>query len=243
LSLDAKIANAAARRGGAPPPELVPIAFSKVQELCGNFSDNTCRARAGLACDAGLCPVLLGDHAPVATRVTIDPIDRRALVLGASAAALIGATTIAAAAATGEIVKLIGGDKASASTSTNLNGPTTTTPGATGGASGGSSTSQGTLLGPAKDVSVGNPATFTVPSSGDPGIVLELATSDYVAYDTVCPHMGCVVGFSPSANLLVCPCHGSQFQVTNGDVLGGPAPHGLTKLDVVAGPDGNLYLK
>ena len=54
--------------------------------------------------------------------------------------------------------------------------------------------------------------------------------------------MGCTVGYSPSNNLLVCPCHGSEFLVKNGDVISGPAPHGLTKLDVVEGSDGNLYL-
>jgi thiosulfate dehydrogenase [quinone] large subunit len=64
-----------------------------------------------------------------------------------------------------------------------------------------------------------------------------------VGYDTVCPHMGCTVGYSPSNNLLVCPCHGSEFLVKNGDVISGPAPRGLTRLDVVEGSDGNLYLK
>jgi hypothetical protein len=31
--------------------------------------------------------------------------------------------------------------------------------------------------------------------------------------------------------------------VKNGDVISGPAPRGLTRLDVVEGSDGNLYLK
>jgi thiosulfate dehydrogenase [quinone] large subunit len=101
----------------------------------------------------------------------------------------------------------------------------------------------GTLLGKASLISVGKPGTFTVPSSGDPAIVIEVAPKNYVSYDTVCPHLGCTVQFAPSANLMICPCHGSQFKVNDGAVISGPAPRGLTKLDVVEGNDGNLYLK
>jgi thiosulfate dehydrogenase [quinone] large subunit len=244
LSLDAWIATRAAKREGFAAPELVAIAFSKVQEICGNFNDNKCRARKGLACDAAVCPVLIGERAPIATRVSIDSVDRRTLVLGGTAAAIIGTTAVIGGAATAGVGRLIGGAKSPTSTVGQLGG-TTTTAGASGSTTTttAGSSSQGSLLGPASDVAVGKPATFTVPSSGDPGIVLEIATNDFVAYDTVCPHMGCTVGYSASANLLVCPCHGSQFQVVNGDVLGGPAPHGLTKLDVIKGSDGNLYLK
>jgi Rieske Fe-S protein len=40
---------------------------------------------------------------------------------------------------------------------------------------------------------------------------------------------------------MVCPCHGSQFQVSNGDVINGPAPHGLTEFTVEE-RGGDLYL-
>ena len=87
----------------------------------------------------------------------------------------------------------------------------------------------GTLLGAAKQVPVDKPATFTIPTSGDPGIIFH--------------DMGCTVAYSASADLLICPCHGSEFLVSNGDVIRGPSPRGLLKLDIVEEPDGNLYLK
>jgi len=101
----------------------------------------------------------------------------------------------------------------------------------------------GTLLGPAKDVPVGNAATFSIPSSGDPGIVVQPTSGQFVAYDAVCPHAGCTVNYYAANHVLACPCHGSEFQLDTGAVMNGPAPHGLTKLTVVKGSDGNLYLK
>jgi len=101
----------------------------------------------------------------------------------------------------------------------------------------------GTLLGPAKDVPKGQAATFTIPSSGDPGIVVHPSSGGYLAYDAVCPHAGCTVSYYAANDVLVCPCHGSQFQVNTGAVMNGPAPHGLAKLKVVEGTDGNLYLQ
>jgi thiosulfate dehydrogenase [quinone] large subunit len=88
----------------------------------------------------------------------------------------------------------------------------------------------------------GQSATFTIPSSGDPGIVIN-TNSTFYAYDAVCPHAGCTVGWAPQNSLIVCPCHGSEFNVTTGDVINGPAPHGLTKLKVVEESNGNLYLQ
>jgi thiosulfate dehydrogenase [quinone] large subunit len=100
----------------------------------------------------------------------------------------------------------------------------------------------GTLLGSAKDVPQGHAAAFTIPSSGDPGIVIH-ADGAFFAYDAVCPHAGCTVGYYAANDIIVCPCHGSEFAVTTGDVIDGPAPHGLAKLKIVEGSNGNLYLQ
>jgi thiosulfate dehydrogenase [quinone] large subunit len=55
--------------------------------------------------------------------------------------------------------------------------------------------------------------------------------------------MGCTVGYSTATEIIVCPCHGSEFQVSSGDVIQGPATRGLTKLNIVEGSNGNLYLE
>jgi len=59
-----------------------------------------------------------------------------------------------------------------------------------------------------------------IPSSGDPGIVIH-ADGAFFAYDAVCPHAGCTVGYYAANDLIVCPCHGG-VAVTTGDVINGP---------------------
>lgn len=51
------------------------------------------------------------------------------------------------------------------------------------------------------------------------------------AYSAICPHEGCVVDIIPhgAEDLFQCPCHSSRFDQLTGDVLGGPAPRGLTR--------------
>ena len=243
LSLDALIANRVAREQHRPLSELVPVAFSTIQSICGNFHKGTCSARQNLPCDAAVCPVLLGDRAPLVTRVQLDTIDRRSLVLGTAAAAAVGTSALIAAGVAAEAGRLIGGAPTPKNNSSQLSGsPTTTTPGATGTTTPTRSAS-GTLLGPAKDVPVGQAATFTIPSSGDPGIVVQPTAGEFLAYDAVCPHAGCQVNYYAANDLLVCPCHASEFQVSTGAVISGPAPRGLTKLQITKGSDGNLYLQ
>jgi rieske iron-sulfur protein len=67
-----------------------------------------------------------------------------------------------------------------------------------------------------------------------------------LAYSAICPHAGCLVsGWLASANWLLCPCHGSEYDPAKaGAVVGGPAPQPLPSIPVrvvdsiitVAGP-------
>jgi nitrite reductase/ring-hydroxylating ferredoxin subunit len=44
------------------------------------------------------------------------------------------------------------------------------------------------------------------------------------AFDDTCTHRGCSLGVGQLAGTTVtCPCHGSQFDVTSGAVIRGPA--------------------
>ncbi|HEV2426982.1 MAG TPA: Rieske 2Fe-2S domain-containing protein [Acidimicrobiales bacterium] len=239
-TVDAWIARRAAKMERAPSPTLVAIPFVEVQRLCGHFKSGRCSAREGRPCDAAACPVLLGPREPLGVRGT-DAVDRRSLVLGGAAAATTAGAAALLAAATAGIGRALGRAKAPVAP-TQLGSPTTTTPGGstpTTVASGAS----GTLLGPAKDVPVGNAASFTVPATGDPGLVVQPSSGQFYAYDAVCPHAGCTVGYYSANHVIACPCHGSTFAVTTGDVLSGPSPRGLYKLNVVEESDGNLYLK
>jgi thiosulfate dehydrogenase [quinone] large subunit len=91
-------------------------------------------------------------------------------------------------------------------------------------------------------VPVGGAASFKDPGSGDPALVVQPQRGTFLAYDAVCPHAGCTVGYSAAAKLLVCPCHGSEFDVQTGNVLVGPAPTGLSPIAVAEGSDGQLYV-
>jgi thiosulfate dehydrogenase [quinone] large subunit len=238
LSIDAFVAGYAAKKEGTERTEFVALPFAQVQHLCGNFVDHNCVAREYLACDAAFCPVLLGDRAPTVSPVVIASVDRRALVVGGAVAASTATAAVIFGASVAAIGRLIGDAGVPASTTNSLSTGDPATPTASTGTK-----YSGTLIGPASKVPAGEAATFTIATSGDPGIIFHEAGEMFLGYDTVCPHMGCTVGYSPAAKLLVCPCHGSEFLVSTGEVISGPAPRGLLKLDVVEEPDGNLYLK
>jgi 3-phenylpropionate/trans-cinnamate dioxygenase ferredoxin component len=53
------------------------------------------------------------------------------------------------------------------------------------------------------------------------------------AFDDLCTHEGCQLSAGIlTGTTLMCPCHGSQFDVTTGVVLRGPAKQPLTTYDV-----------
>ena len=250
LSVDAKLAQIAARQQGAPPPTLVPIAFATVQSVCGHYDDGRCRALRAL-CGPAHCPVLAGERPSLYDRRHLDAVDRRTLIVGTGAVVggVAGALAIGGVVAEGGKILSSG-----ASGGRTLRPPTTTIPPTTSTSASAAPTTasapttttshtSGTLLGSTSQVLRNEAASFTIPTNGDPGIVVHTTQGSFVAYDAVCPHLGCTVGYAPSMQLIVCPCHGSEFELMTGDVVAGPAPHGLKKLDLVEGGDGNLYLQ
>jgi nitrite reductase/ring-hydroxylating ferredoxin subunit len=58
-------------------------------------------------------------------------------------------------------------------------------------------------------------------------IVTQPAAGELRAFESRCPHQGCAVSGSEEGQL-VCPCHGSRFDLDTGEVLQGPAERGLT---------------
>jgi Rieske Fe-S protein len=60
-----------------------------------------------------------------------------------------------------------------------------------------------------------------------PLVVLRASASQMLAFDARCPHLGCAV--SGAQKLLICPCHGSLFDL-DGSVKLGPAEQPLSRL-------------
>ena len=68
------------------------------------------------------------------------------------------------------------------------------------------------------------------------------APEGHVAYSKICTHAGCPVGlYEAQSHLLLCPCHQSTFEVTDGArPVFGPAPRSLPQLALEVDPDGFL---
>jgi Rieske Fe-S protein len=57
-------------------------------------------------------------------------------------------------------------------------------------------------------------------------VVTQPTAGEYKAFSAVCTHMGCIVN-QISGGRIDCPCHGSEYSITDGAVLAGPAPRPL----------------
>ena len=128
---------------------------------------------------------------------------RKVLVAGAGTA--LGVTALAACGG--------GGSTGSSSTPTS-------------GSNGGGG---GQVLAKVADVPVGGAVSAT-DANGKPVIVSQPTAGDVVAFSAICTHMGCTV--APHGSELLCPCHGSTYDLATGDNTGGPAPSPLPKVSV-----------
>ena len=57
-------------------------------------------------------------------------------------------------------------------------------------------------------------------------VVTQPTAGEFKAFSAVCTHMGCIVS-KVSSGRIDCPCHGSEYSITDGAVLAGPAPRPL----------------
>lgn len=60
-------------------------------------------------------------------------------------------------------------------------------------------------------------------------VVTQPKPGTFEAFDATCPHQGCAVD-EVTEKAIVCPCHGSEFDLTDGSVTHGPAEKGLTRM-------------
>ena len=92
------------------------------------------------------------------------------------------------------------------------------------------------------DLPVGGAVGFDGGQYG-PSALLRPTSDTILAYSRVCTHAGCLVGYSSSRDLLMCPCHGAEFNPEqDGQVVRGPARRPLPSIPVaVYQPTGDIY--
>jgi Rieske Fe-S protein len=71
-------------------------------------------------------------------------------------------------------------------------------------------------------------------------VVTQPSSGEFKAFTAVCTHMGCIVN-QVSKGTIDCPCHGSQYSVTTGAVVAGPAPKALPSVPIKVSGD-NIFL-
>lgn len=107
-------------------------------------------------------------------------------------------------------------------------------PGPGAGASGSTGVPAGTAVGTVAALTGnGGSLPFQDPLSGDPAVLVRLASGKVVAYDAVCTHAGCTVEYDPGSRYLICPCHGATFDPAHAAaVVGGPTNQPLLSLPI-----------
>jgi Rieske Fe-S protein len=63
-------------------------------------------------------------------------------------------------------------------------------------------------------------------------VVTQPEAGTYKAFSATCTHMGCTVAMVRD-NVIVCPCHGSEFSAQDGSVVRSPASRPLPPVPIV----------
>lgn len=72
-------------------------------------------------------------------------------------------------------------------------------------------------------------------------VVTQPTEGEFFAFTSVCTHQGCQVK-DVTAEAIICPCHASNFSVSTGEVISGPAEEPLQSYEV-SEKDGTLTVK
>jgi len=82
----------------------------------------------------------------------------------------------------------------------------------------------GTVLGTADEIPVGGGKIYAT----DKVVVTQPVKGTYLGFSAICTHAACTVD-EVANGTIDCPCHGSEFKITTGAGVTGPAPSPLPK--------------
>jgi Rieske Fe-S protein len=152
---------------------------------------------------------------------------RRGVLAGVGLVGLAGAITACGAGASSSTAAAGNAETAAAA------GTTPAAPASgSAAAAGASSAPAGNALATTSQIPVGSGMVF----SGQQVVVTQPSAGEFKAFSAVCTHMGCIVN-QISNGTIDCPCHGSQYSISTGDVVAGPAPKPLTAKQIKVSGD------
>ncbi|MCB9202014.1 MAG: Rieske (2Fe-2S) protein [Flavobacteriales bacterium] len=93
-----------------------------------------------------------------------------------------------------------------------------------------------------KDIPVGGTKSFTLSGGKIPYILVHTEEGSFFSYEQKCTHLSCAVYYKPGTGKIECPCHQGYFDVKTGNVLQGPPPRPLKRLDVIVEED-KIYVQ
>jgi menaquinol-cytochrome c reductase iron-sulfur subunit len=66
--------------------------------------------------------------------------------------------------------------------------------------------------------------------------------NEVTAFNAICPHAGCFVGYAADRKCFQCPCHTSSFQLDGERILPSPSPRNMDDLKVEI-KDGDVWVQ
>jgi Rieske Fe-S protein len=155
---------------------------------------------------------------------------RRGMLAGVGLVGLASAITACGAGAASST-------PAAGGAATTAGGAGTAAPAGSPAAGGGGSAAAASALAATSKIPVGSGMIFPGPQV----VVTQPTAGDFKAFSAVCTHMGCIVN-QISNGTIDCPCHGSQYSITTGDVVSGPAPRPLPAKQIKVSGD-SIFLE
>ncbi len=73
---------------------------------------------------------------------------------------------------------------------------------------------------------------FRYPTEHDPAILIRSADGSFHAFDQKCTHLLCPVYYDKETQRIECPCHEAGFDAASGNVLYGPPPRALNRIEI-----------
>ncbi len=98
-----------------------------------------------------------------------------------------------------------------------------------------------TMIGDAARLKPGESLNFRYPTESDSAILVRARDGEYFAYGQKCTHLACPVYFAKENQRLECPCHEAGFDMRTGNVLYGPPPRPLDKIELDIKPNGEVW--